>query len=126
MASKSIAQQVEDRKARGAALAAAGQVEQTDDITFRITGKSYIITLAGTVEGCSCEDFLQRSHLLGSCKHLYAAKIAKQAKAKVQKVGPDSAIRQAVSRLAWEKDRFATDCLKALVLTAQQQQMGVA
>ncbi len=126
MASKSIAQQQLDRKVRGAALAAAGKVTQTDSITFRITGKPYIITLAGSIEGCTCEDFLQRSHLLGECKHLYAAKVAQRAKAKVQKVGPDSAIRQAVSRMAWERDRFATDCLRALVLTAQQHQMGVA
>ncbi len=125
MASKSIAQQVQDRKLRGAKLAAAGKVTQTDEITFRITGKPYIITIADKVQACNCPDFQKRGHLLGECKHLYAAKVARRAKARVEKDGPDNAIRQAVSRMAWERDKFATTCLKALVLTAQQTQMGM-
>jgi uncharacterized Zn finger protein len=119
MAARSIDDHVAARKGRGAEIAAAGDVQQVSPITWQIAGKPYLITLGETVAACTCPDFQRRGALLGECKHLAAARIARWARSRVATRGADSALRHAVTRLAWERDPFTVNCLKALALAAQ-------
>ncbi len=127
MASKSIAQQQLDRKARGAALAAAGQVRHAeDDGLYRISGKPYEVSLGN----CTCPDWQRRGDELGTCKHQEAAIALRTCERRVERAvidgELDSLIGKTVCRLAWEQDEITRNYLTVLLQIAQQATMGVA
>ncbi len=127
MASKSIAQQQQDRKARGAALAAAGKVrhDATDDGLYRIAGKPYQVSLGN----CTCPDWQRRGDMLGTCKHQEAAITLRTCERRVERALTDGEldelIGKTVCRLGWEQDDVTRDYLTVLLDVARQEQAAL-
>jgi hypothetical protein len=113
------ARAITKRKERGAAIAASGKVYQSAPLTYRILNKPYLITLGEKVAACTCPDYAENGAELGLCKHIVAARIVRRAASRVKTMGADNATLHAVTRLAWERDPFTVNCLKALALAAR-------
>lgn len=95
----SVARQIEERKARGAEIAAKPHaVRQLSPILWSVIGSDiskqpYLVTMRGPLALCNCPDFGRRGHEIGTCKHIEAVLASPPA-------DPDGITPQALGRAA--------------------------
>lgn len=116
MASKSIVQQVQERKERGAAIVAAdvrnvAQVSHTLYLVRGSEGSDYKVTLIQDAPRCECQDFTRNGATLATCKHIEAARLFNRIYEAIETNGSDLLIMRAITeagkgsplhRKAWE------------------------